>query len=96
MALDAGVLKVTIEFAKGLKVRGKFISMQRLNLSSYLLLATVLFQDAEWFGKMDPYAMLKVGGQVSRTGTASSGGTSPVWNETFSFNVINENSLEIT
>ena len=56
----------------------------------------MLLQDAELFGKMDPYAILKVGGQVSRTGTASSGGTSPVWNETFSFNVINENSLEIT
>ena len=96
MALDAGVLKVTIEFAQGLKVRGKLISMRQHNFASYLLPASVLLQDAELFGKMDPYAILKVGGQVSRTGTASSGGTSPVWNETFSFNVINENSLEIT
>ena len=71
MALSAGVIKVTVEYAKGLK-------------------------DTDLFSKIDPYAVLKVGNQKFRTRTLQGAGTSPVWNETFTFNVINENMLEIT
>ncbi len=70
MALDAGVMSITIEFAKDLK-------------------------DQDWFGKQDPYCQISVGGQRFRTRTAIDGGKNPVWNETFSANVINENSVEV-
>ncbi|KAG2449211.1 hypothetical protein HYH02_005958 [Chlamydomonas schloesseri] len=70
MALEAGELAVTVEFAKDLK-------------------------DKDWFGKQDPYAVLKVGSQQFRTRTAVDGGKNPVWNETFRFNVINENDVEL-
>ncbi|KAG2439068.1 hypothetical protein HYH02_006595 [Chlamydomonas schloesseri] len=70
MALDAGVMSVTLEFAKDLK-------------------------DADWFGKQDPYCIIRVGGQTFRTRTAVDGGRNPVWNETFRFNIINENSVDV-
>ncbi|PNW76446.1 hypothetical protein CHLRE_11g467593v5 [Chlamydomonas reinhardtii] len=70
MALDAGVMSVTLEFAKDLK-------------------------DADWFGKQDPYCIIRIGGQTFRTRTAVDGGRNPVWNETFRFNVINENNVDV-
>ncbi|GFR48310.1 hypothetical protein Agub_g10191 [Astrephomene gubernaculifera] len=71
MALEAGEVSVTIEFAQGLK-------------------------DKDWFGRQDPYCVLSVGGQHFRTHTATDGGRNPVWNQTFRFNVINENDVELT
>eukprot|EP00798_Chlamydomonas_sp_ICE-L_P031352 gene31352-6508_t len=69
-------------------------------LSVGVITATVEYakglKDAELFGKIDPYAVLKVGDQKFRTKTLKGAGTSPVWDETFTFNVINENMLEIT
>eukprot|EP00798_Chlamydomonas_sp_ICE-L_P002834 gene2834-4940_t len=70
MAMDAGMLRVTIEYAKDLK-------------------------DGDMFGKADPYAVLKCGNQKFRTKTMKRAGTSPVWNETFACQIINENSIEI-
>lgn len=52
-------------------------------------------KDGDWFGKQDPYAIVRCGGQQFRTKTAVDGGKNPVWNETFLFNVINENTIEI-
>ncbi len=37
-----------------------------------------------------------MGGQEYRTRTAVDGGKNPVWNETFHFNCINENTAEVT
>eukprot|EP00798_Chlamydomonas_sp_ICE-L_P025576 gene25576-11227_t len=71
MALEAGIMKVTVEFGQGLK-------------------------DKDLFGKMDPYCILKCGGTTWKTRTAKAGGRDPVWNETLSFNVINENSVDVT
>ncbi|GIL80601.1 hypothetical protein Vretimale_15911 [Volvox reticuliferus] len=71
MALDSGLLTVTVEYAKDLK-------------------------DKDWFGKQDPYAVLRVGGQAFRTKTHSNGGKNPVWNETFHINIINDNTIDIT
>lgn len=70
MALDAGVLSLTVEFAQGLK-------------------------DQDFFGRMDPYAIVTVGSQTYRTKTIKSGGTNPVFNEVFRFNIINENSFNV-
>lgn len=53
-------------------------------------------KDKDWFGKQDPYCLLTVGGQTLRSRTATDGGKNPVWNQTFKFNVINENDLTIT
>ncbi|KXZ54157.1 hypothetical protein GPECTOR_5g255 [Gonium pectorale] len=70
MALEAGVMSITLEYAKDLK-------------------------DGDWFGKQDPYCIIRVGGQTFRTRTATDGGRNPVWNQTFQFNVINENDVEL-
>ncbi|PNW76447.1 hypothetical protein CHLRE_11g467594v5 [Chlamydomonas reinhardtii] len=70
MALEAGVMSVTMEFGKDLK-------------------------DGDWFGKQDPYCIIRIGGQTFRTRTAVDGGRNPVWNETFRFNVINENNVDV-
>jgi Ca2+-dependent lipid-binding protein len=70
MALEAGELEITIEFAKGLK-------------------------DTNVFARQDPYCKVCVGTQEFKTRTATDGGTSPVWNETFKFNIINENDFTI-
>ncbi|KXZ48798.1 hypothetical protein GPECTOR_25g382 [Gonium pectorale] len=71
MALEAGTLRVTLQYAKGIK-------------------------DCDWFGRQDPYAKLRVGSQEVRSRMVRDGGRNPVWDETFDFNVINENTLEIT
>ncbi len=47
------------------------------------------------FGKQDPYAKLRVGNQTYRSKTHKNGGKSPVWNESFRFNIINDNTLTI-
>mmetsp|Transcript_20877 Transcript_20877/g.53101 ORF Transcript_20877/g.53101 Transcript_20877/m.53101 type:complete len:184 (-) Transcript_20877:812-1363(-) len=71
MALDAGTLSLTLEYAKDLK-------------------------DMDWFGKMDPYAIIKCGTQTVRSETATDGGRNPVWTQTFDFNIMNENTIEIS
>lgn len=71
MALDAGELKFTLQFAKDLK-------------------------DQDWFGKQDPYCFIECGGQKLRSRTHIDGGRNPVWNETFSFQIINENEIVVT
>ncbi|GFR40445.1 hypothetical protein Agub_g973 [Astrephomene gubernaculifera] len=70
MALDAGVISMTIEFAKDLK-------------------------DVEWFGRMDPYCIVRIGNQRFRTRTAEDAGRDPVWNETFQANIVSENDVEV-
>ncbi len=52
-------------------------------------------QDKDLFGKNDPYAVLKCGALHYRTKTVKGGGKSPVWNETFTFHIITENTLEV-
>ncbi|GLC51851.1 hypothetical protein PLESTB_000555400 [Pleodorina starrii] len=49
----------------------------------------------DWFGKQDPYCVVRVGGQTFRTQTAKDGGRNPVWNETFRMNLLNENDVSI-
>ena len=71
MALDAGFIELTLEFASELK-------------------------DVQWIGRQDPYCKIKIGNQEFKSRTAKDGGKTPVWHETFRFNVINENSFSIT
>ena len=52
-------------------------------------------KDVQWFGKQDPYCRIIVGNQEFRSRTATDGGKAPVWNETFRFNIINENTFSI-
>eukprot|EP00798_Chlamydomonas_sp_ICE-L_P015301 gene15301-21386_t len=70
MALEAGELVVTLEFAQGLK-------------------------DVEVLGKNDPFCIITCGSQQFRSRTIQGGGKNPVWNETFRYNLINENDLAI-
>eukprot|EP00798_Chlamydomonas_sp_ICE-L_P005073 gene5073-34871_t len=53
-------------------------------------------KDKDLFGKSDPYALLKCGGQQFRSKTCKGGGKAPVWNETFTFQIITENTLDVT
>lgn len=53
-------------------------------------------RDTDWFKKGDPYALLACGNHSFRTRTAHRAGSSPVWNEVFSFPVINENVIQMT
>ncbi|KAG1678589.1 hypothetical protein FOA52_012596 [Chlamydomonas sp. UWO 241] len=42
-------------------------------------------KDADFFGKQDPYIILRLGSEVRKTRVAHNGGTSPVFNQTFEF-----------
>lgn len=53
-------------------------------------------KDMDFFGKMDPYAIIKCGNQSVRTKTHTDGGRNPVWAQTFDFNIINENTVEVS
>uniref|UniRef100_A0A7S2QT99 C2 domain-containing protein n=1 Tax=Chlamydomonas chlamydogama TaxID=225041 RepID=A0A7S2QT99_9CHLO len=53
-------------------------------------------KDQDWFGRQDPYCIVKCGTQTFKSRTCTDGGKNPVWNETFRFNVINENDISIT
>ncbi|MCO5597581.1 hypothetical protein L7F22_051660 [Adiantum nelumboides] len=44
-------------------------------------------KDVEAFGKSDPYVTLAIGGQKRRSKTINDGGKSPVWNESFLFEI---------
>ncbi len=52
-------------------------------------------KDRDVFGRMDPYAVVTCGGQRVRTKTHTDGGRNPVWGQSFQFNVINENTVEV-
>ena len=43
--------------------------------------------DTEYFGKMDPYAILTIGNQTYKTHTANDAGKNPTWVESFTFNI---------
>eukprot|EP00276_Gloeochaete_wittrockiana_P005123 CAMPEP_0184657288 /NCGR_PEP_ID=MMETSP0308-20130426/18399_1 /TAXON_ID=38269 /ORGANISM="Gloeochaete witrockiana, Strain SAG 46.84" /LENGTH=264 /DNA_ID=CAMNT_0027094953 /DNA_START=199 /DNA_END=996 /DNA_ORIENTATION=+ len=45
-------------------------------------------KDTETFGKMDPYVIIRIGGQKNRTKTKENAGRSPVFNESFKFDII--------
>ncbi|GIL89071.1 hypothetical protein Vretimale_16202 [Volvox reticuliferus] len=70
-----------------------------MSLAPGVLSVTVEFakdiKNRAWIGRQDPYCILRVGNQTFRTRTAVDGGRNPVWDETFEFNVENENDLEI-
>lgn len=53
-------------------------------------------KDKDFFGKQDPYCIVKCGGQTFRTKTATDAGKNPVWNQSFAINVINDNTLDLT
>lgn len=47
------------------------------------------------FGKADPYAKLRIGGQEFSTKPNPGGGKNPIWNEEFSFDISNEKDMEV-
>ena len=48
-----------------------------------------LTRDTETFSKMDPYCKISTGAQNFRTETKDGAGKTPVWDETFTFEVEN-------
>lgn len=61
------------------------------------MLSAIRLKDTQTFGKQDPYVVLKVGeSQSVRTKVCKDGGTSPTWNERFSFNIARgENEIDL-
>ncbi|XP_020241394.1 elicitor-responsive protein 3-like [Asparagus officinalis] len=60
-----------------------------------LLVGAKGLEDADFFGGMDPYAILTCRTQEQRSSTATGKGCNPEWNETFVFTV-SDNVPEIT
>jgi Ca2+-dependent lipid-binding protein len=54
-----------------------------------------LTYDTEWFGKMDPYAKITVGGSVFKTTPAHDQGKNPNWQDTFTFRVNGDQVLQV-
>jgi Ca2+-dependent lipid-binding protein len=53
-------------------------------------------KDVEIFGKQDPFCLLQVGNSpAQRSKTHWDGGKSPVWNQTFTFDVTDEGDFII-
>ena len=44
-------------------------------------------RDTEWFGKMDPYCIVKYREQILKTKEHTDGGKAPRWNETLTIDV---------
>lgn len=58
------------------------------------VLAAKDLKSTDFFGKMDPFCVLKVGTASEKTKTHVDGGKNPIWNETFTFQINDE--LEAT
>jgi Ca2+-dependent lipid-binding protein len=71
-----------------------FLCRQHVAVCSAVEFAKDL-KDRDWFGKQDPYCILALGSQKVRSRTHIDGGKAPVWNETFNFQVINDNTVYI-
>ena len=53
-----------------------------------------LTYDTEIFGQMDPYVKVRVGNQEYKTKTANDMGKNPTWNDTFTFKINGEQTLD--
>ncbi len=54
-----------------------------------------LTRDLDTFSKMDPYAVVRVGGQTFATKVHEGGGKTPGWNEKFSFRRTTEDIVNV-
>ncbi|EFJ52056.1 hypothetical protein VOLCADRAFT_87207 [Volvox carteri f. nagariensis] len=52
-------------------------------------------KDADWFGKQDPYVILRCGENKYRSNTHERGGRDPAWEQQFVFKVDQETTLEL-
>ena len=69
-----------------------------ISLSKYIciVLEGKNLKNKDLFGKMDPYVVIRVGTESKRTSVVKNGGCNPVFNDTFTFNVIpGINQLEL-
>jgi hypothetical protein len=55
-----------------------------------------LTKDTDFFSKMDPYVILKIGAQVLKTKVAKSMGKTPVWNDIFEVQLRGEDCIQIS
>ncbi|URE17989.1 C2 domain-containing protein [Musa troglodytarum] len=60
-----------------------------------LLVSAKGLEDVDFFGKMDPYAVLMYRSQEQKSSTASGAGSDPEWHETFVFNNVSDNVSEL-
>ena len=80
MALPAGTMIVTLDFASELKDVQWFGRQVR---SLYCFLPYLRSLTRPLMPSQDPYCKLKIGNQEFRSKTATDGGKSPVWDQTF-------------
>ncbi|GIL49251.1 hypothetical protein Vafri_5332 [Volvox africanus] len=52
-------------------------------------------KDCDFFGRQDPYVRLRVGDQERKSRVCKNGGTQPVWDETFDFVILHENTVDL-
>jgi hypothetical protein len=52
-------------------------------------------KDHDLFTKQDPYAIITCGARKQRSRVHKSGGSNPVWNQTFTFSVMNEQEIDV-
>ena len=58
-------------------------------------MAARLTYDTETFGSMDPYAKITIAGITQQTRTANDMGKNPVWQDTFTFNINNDQTMHV-
>ena len=54
-----------------------------------------LTRDTEFFGKMDPYVVVKIGSFTQTSSVHSSGGKFPSWQDSLTFNLAGEQTMEV-
>lgn len=52
--------------------------------------------DKDWFGKMDPYAVLELGSCKQKSSVHKRGGKNPIWHQDFTFALTGESNMTIT
>lgn len=58
-------------------------------------LTAKLTYDTEWFGRMDPYVRITLGGTIQKSGVAKDQGKNPNWNDTLTFRANGEQQMKI-
>ena len=103
-----GEIYVRFDFTKGGSQSGNFnrpneISVQgskpNFNKNKGTLdikaISANLKYDHDWFGKQDPYCIITIGANKQKTNVAVSQGKSPKWEESLTFDVRGERSIQV-
>ena len=57
--------------------------------------SAALSRSTDWFKKMDPYVVVRIGKQVKKSRTHKNGGKEPSWTDTLEFDLMGEQAADI-